>query len=168
MNPPLAVDLTPQQAADMLRGELAQADHALQSRGFDAALDSYVRALGLALQLGPAAAEQVLSGIVQAARNLSRGHDADSLSALGPAMVSLVSQMRQAGALPSTPIMEAWATVADDLGMIIGQVGLALSIAPEHRLAMLDSAHTRCALLDDATGNLFAFTDWIKGLYPDS
>jgi hypothetical protein len=168
MNPPLAVDLPPTQAANMLRGELARAGRALQTAELDASMDNYVRALGLALQLGPAAADEVLFGIFQAACELARRHDADSLSTLGPAVVSLVSQVREAGALPSTPIMKAWAIVAADLGMIIGQVGLALSITPEHGSAILDSALARAEFLDDATRSRFALTNWVQGLYPHS
>jgi hypothetical protein len=60
--------------------------------------------------------------------------------------------------------MEAWATIATDLGALIGQIGIALSISPDHRSDLLDNTRTRAQLLDDATGNLFALTAWIDEL----
>ena len=60
--------------------------------------------------------------------------------------------------------MEAWATVAADLGTLIGQVGLALALPAERRTGMLDNARTRASLLDDATQSLFALTAWLDRL----
>jgi hypothetical protein len=57
--------------------------------------------------------------------------------------------------------MEAWAIVASDVGTILGQVGLALSIEAGHRLGMMTNARLRAAALDEATGARFALTDWI-------
>jgi hypothetical protein len=61
--------------------------------------------------------------------------------------------------------MEAWAMVAADVGALIGQVGLALMIAPDHRAEMMQNARTRAALLDEATGNLFALASWLDQVY---
>jgi hypothetical protein len=161
MTEPQFVDLSPAEAAGLISRELARAGDALQIRHLDLALDGYVRALGLALQLGPAPTGQVLFAALDATRQLVHRQDADGLSTLGPALVALVDQVRAAGVLPSTAIMEAWAMVASDLGMLIGQVGLALAISPDHRQGMMDSARSRAVLLDNATGNLFALTDWL-------
>ena len=178
-----SVDLTPYQAAEVIGGELGQAGEAMVAGHLDAAIDSYVRALGLALQLGPAPTEQVLDGILHAARTLTlridtnesyvaerqrapedRTSASSGLAALGPAIVDLVAQVREASALPTTGIMEAWATVASDLGALLGQIGLALDIAADHRSGMLDNARTRANLLDEATGNRFALGAWIEAM----
>jgi hypothetical protein len=161
MTDPEVVDLTPVEAASLIQGDLARAHEALQLARLDSALDGYTRALGLALQLGPAPTEQVLIAALDAARQLARQQDADGLSSLGPALVDLVAQVRVAGVLPPTTIMEAWATVASDLGMLIGQVGLALAMPSNHGQAMLANARRRALLLEDATGNLFALTAWL-------
>lgn len=161
MTAPQTVDLTVVEAAVLLHKELTRAKEALHSGSMDAFLDGYVRALGLALQLGPAPIERVLTDIIDTARQLARQHDAPGLSALGPALVALVNQVCEAGALPSTTIMQAWATVTADLGTLIGQVGLALTIAPGRREGMINNARTHAALLDDATGNLFALAAWL-------
>lgn len=163
-----ALSLTPFEAADWLRRELAQAEISLQTSDLNAALDGYVRALGMALQLGPAPTEQVLTTILEAARGMARQQDAAALSALGPTLVDLVAQVRQAGALPQTPIMDAWATIASDLGTLVGQVGLALTIVPGRRVGMLNNARTCAALLDEATGALFALNDLIDQIAVDS
>jgi hypothetical protein len=164
MTDPQVVDLTPVEAASLIHRTLAHANEALQLANLDTALDGYVRALGLALQLGPAPTEQVLSAALDAARQLACRHDADGLSSLGPALVDLVVQVRVAGVLPPTAIMEAWATVASDLGMLIGQVGLALAISSNHCQAILDNARRHARLLEEATGNLFALTAWLDQL----
>lgn len=161
MTEPLVVDLTPFEAGSFIRRELAMANQALQLENLDAALDGYVRALGLALQLGPAPTEQALVAVLDAARHLARQHDADGLSSLGPALVDLVEQVRVAGVLPPTTIMEAWGTVASDLGMLIGQVGLAFTIPSDHCQAILDNARQHALILEDATGNLFDLSAWL-------
>jgi hypothetical protein len=174
MRPHQSIDLTPAQAAEHIQAELACAGQALALEGpasgpldaqdLDTALDAYVRALGLALQLGPAPAEEVLQAVVHAAQLLGQRGDAAALSALGPALVDLVAQVRTAGALPPTAIMEAWATVAADLGTLVGQVGLALALPPERQTGMMDKARARAVLLDDATRALFSLTPWIDRL----
>jgi hypothetical protein len=161
MTSPLPTELTPAEAADSILRELQCAGDGFERADLDSALDAYARALGLALQLGPAFTEQVLTAILDTARQLSHQRKAEALSALGPALVDLVAQVCEARALPATPAMQAWANVAYELGALIGQVGLALGLAPDHRDGMLDGARTRAALLDDATGNLFSLTPWI-------
>jgi hypothetical protein len=155
------VQVTAVGAADLIRTEVTRADEALAANDLDIALDAYVRALGLALQLGPAPTEQVLVAILQAAHTVGLQQDADSLSALGPAVVGLVAQVRTASALPPTAVMEAWATLASDLGALIGQVGLALSIPHDRRAGMMDNARARASLLDDATDGRFALAAWV-------
>jgi hypothetical protein len=169
-------------AAEQLASELAQAAEAVAAAserdprmqaewvaagGTDAALDHYVRGLGLALQLGPAPAEQAIKAILQGAHSLARCQAAIALSALGPAVVDLVGQVRDAGALPSTPVMEAWAIVVGDIGALIGQVGLALTIEPSHRTGIIINAQAHAVLLDDATGGLFDLRAWLDQLRID-
>jgi hypothetical protein len=161
---PQALALTPAEAGALLREQLARAAEALLHGDLDATLDGYIPALGLALQLGPEPVEQTMLALLQAGRQLAQQGDAQSLSTLGPAVVHLVAQVRDAGALPATAVMDAWATVAADVGAFIGQVGLALALPPEHRPAMLHNARTRAALLDDATGHLLALTAWLDNL----
>jgi len=161
---PETVDLTPAQAVDRIRQELDHAEEALHGPVPAEALDGYVRALGLGLQLGPAPTQEVLVAILAGARALAKLQDAETLSALGPALVDLVGQVRDAGALPPTGVMDAWATVAADIATLVGQVGLALTLAPDHRPGMLDNARTRARLLDEATGGLFALTPWFDQL----
>jgi hypothetical protein len=160
------VDVTPGGAACLVQEELDRADRALHTADLDAALDGYVGALGIALQLGPAATEKVLRAILETSHHLARQGDAAGLSALGPALVGLVGQVREAGVLPATPIMEAWAAVAADVGALVGQVGLALTVSPQSHAGMWDTACARAALLDDATGYLFALSTWLAGLRP--
>ena len=166
MTDPVSIDLTPAEASEQIHKELEEASNAVEARDLDAALDGYVHALGLALQLGPALTEKVLSAALDAAKRWADQPDPRGLSALGPALVDLVRQVRRAGALPPTPIMDAWATVASDLGALIGQVGLALTIAPDSRSGLLENARTHALLLDEATGHLFALTLWIDQLSP--
>lgn len=160
------VRVTPAEATALIHGELTQADHSLQADDLNAALDGYVRALGLALQLGPAPTEQVLRAILQAAGELALARDSGSLSALGPALAGVVTQVREAEALPSTAVMEAWGTLASDLGALVGQLGLALSLPPGHRAGMMENAQRRAALLDEATGSHFALGVWLKEISP--
>jgi hypothetical protein len=168
MTTPQAIEATPAEAADLVRTELAQAGKDLREGTLDDALDGYACALGLGLQLGPAPTEQVLAAVLQAARELALGGNAEGLSALGPALVGLVTQVRESGALPPTAVMGAWATFVADLGALIGQVGLALAIPPGHRSGMIDNLRRRATLLDEATGGGFTLTIWLDdmGLAP--
>jgi hypothetical protein len=156
-----AVDLTPPEASAWIDNELAQASEALCAGDLDAALDGYIRALGLALQLGPAPTEHVLVKVLGIAHYFARQQETCSLSALGPALVGLVDQVREAGVLPPTAIMGAWAAVAADLGALVGQLGLALSLPPDHRDDLLNAARAYAVLLDDATRQLFSLTPWL-------
>lgn len=168
MTAPQAVDLNPAEAADLLHHELTRAEGSLRAQDLDAALDGYVRALGLALQLGPAPTEQALMAILRAARELAGERDVGGrlsasavFSALGPAIVGLVAQVRDAGVLPATSVMEAWAIISSEIGALIGQLGLALALPPDHRTGMLDNVRTRAALLDETTNSIFTLTAWL-------
>ena len=168
MTLPQSVNLTPADATALVQKKLLEAQGALERSDLESALDSLVSALGLALQLGPAASELVLSEVVAVAQELARKDDASALSALGPALVGLIQQVREAGALPPTSVMYAWAELASDLGVLIGQVGLALTIGGSHRAGTLGKARVRAALLDDTTENLFALTSWLDRVGDDS
>jgi len=159
-----SLDLAPDQAIDRIRREIMDASRAIQAQQLDAALDGYVRSLGLALQLGPAPTEQVLVALLAAARTLVRNGDAEGLSAWGPALVELVARVRAANALPPMAIMDAWATVASDLATSLGQIGLASSLPPDRRPGLLNQARTRILLLDEATNGRFDLLDWWHGL----
>jgi hypothetical protein len=156
------LDLTPARAARVLDRELASAGDAWRAGAFDSAVDGYARALGLALQLGPAAAEQVLAAIVHTTRGLESSEEAEALAMLGPALVDLVLQVRQAGALPTTRVMEAWAELTLDVGALIGQVGLACSLPPEHRREITTNAGTRATFLDDASHGALGLCAWLE------
>lgn len=147
----------------MLCSDLEQATQALEAGDLTQALDSYVRALGLALQLGPAPTEQALAAVCQGARELTFRQDATGLSALGPAVVDLASQVRDKDALPRTKVMDAWAMITSDLGALIGQAGLVMALPVDRRPGMLASARRRAALLDEATEGLFGLTAWLDG-----
>ena len=161
------IELSPAEASELIQQELQEAHHALHTADLKHALDRFVSALGLALQLGPAATERVLADVMAAAREMARQQNASALSALGPALVGLINQVRKETALPPTAVMEAWAAAASGLGTIFGQLGLALTIAPEHRSGMMTNSYARAMLLDDATGNLFGLTDWINQVAAD-
>ena len=161
MTSPRVIALAPTEASGRIQKELETAQDAIRIGDLDSALDRYIRALGLALQLGPVSTEKVLGAILGTAQKLTDQAHADGLAALGPALVDLVTQVRGAGVLPPTSVMDAWATVTSDLGALVGQVGLALMIAPARRVGMMQNARTRAALLDDATGNLFALALWL-------
>ena len=156
-----AMELTPAEATARVRQELSRADEKLQTGELDSAFDGYALAIGLALQLGPALTEKALAATLDAARELAGSQDAEGLSALGPALVDLVAQVRDASALPPTTVMDAWASVVTEVGALIGQVGLALAMRADHRHSMMDNARFRAALLDDATSGLFALTSWL-------
>ncbi len=161
MTEPQELELTPVGAASLLATELSLAEEALLEGKVDAALDGYVRAMGLALQLGPASTGQAVTCILHAAHILANQQDAASLSALGPALVGLISQMREAGAVPATAIMEAWAQFVESLGALIGQIGLALAIPSDRRGGMMDNARSHAALLDAATEGRFSLSMWL-------
>lgn len=168
MTSPQSVNLTPADATALIQDQILEAQSALERSDLESALDSLISALGLALQLGPAASELVLSEIVAVAQELGRRDDAGALAALGPAMVSLTQQVREAGALPPTSVMHAWAELASDLGAFIGQVGLALTLGSSHGAGMMGKARMRAALLDDVTGGLFVLTGWLDRLGEES
>jgi hypothetical protein len=64
--------------------------------------------------------------------------------------------------------MHAWAELASDLGALIGQVGLALTVGGSHQAGIMGAARMRAALLDEATGDLFALASWLDRLGDDS
>ncbi len=164
---PRVIELDATEASEQIGQTLQQSHHALQSRDIESALDGFVSALGLALQSGPEATAKVLDEAVAAAREMARQQDADALSALGPALVALINQVRDAGALPRTRVMEAWAVVASGLGALLGELGLLLSMPPNRRSSMMANASTRAACLDDATGDLFGLGDWLDEIASD-
>jgi hypothetical protein len=156
-----SIELTPVQASDWLQQELNLAAEALNSDDLDSALNAYVRALGLALQLGPAPTEHALDAVLHAARTLAQREDAAGLSALGPALVDLIRQVREAGALPATSVMEAWAEVVAGLGALVGQVGLVVALPQDRRQGMLGSARDHARILDEATKGVFGLAVWL-------
>ena len=156
-----SAELTPPEAAALIRREVDVAGQELSDGRLDSGLDGFARALGLALQLGPAPTERVLAAILESARALSMAGDADALSALGPALVDLVETVRATGVLPATGVMDAWAAVATDVGALIGQLGLTLSIPARQRPAMMNLARERARLLDDATDERFSLVCWL-------
>jgi hypothetical protein len=159
-----SVELTLDGVVSLLQTELDGAAEALERGDLDATLDGYVASLGLALQLGPAPTERVLRLILDTARAFASKGDADALSALSPALAGLAQQVREAGVLPATPAMDAWATVTTDLGALVGQIGLALALPSPQRAAMLGSARSRATLLDDSTSELFSLAAWLDEL----
>jgi len=164
---PRKIELSAIEASELIQQELQEASHAFHTADLESALDRYIGALGLALQLGPAATERVLAGVMDAAREMAQEHNAYALSALGPALSGLANQVREEGALPPNAVMEAWAMVAFGLGTLLGQLGIVLAIAPQHRPGMLASAATRARLLDNTTGNRFRLAEWLKELSAD-
>jgi hypothetical protein len=164
MNQSNYVHLAPAEASALIQGELERARECLDRGRREPALDGYVRALGLGLQLGPAATELVLTAVLDAARDLASRLDAQGLSALGPSLVDLVDRVVDTGVLPATPVMQAWATFAHDLCGLLGQVGLALAIPSRHRIGMLENARARAVALDESTNELFAVAEWIDAL----
>lgn len=159
------VFLTADQAVAVLEHELAGADTALSAGRSDSAFDGYVRSLGLALQLGPAEIQLVLRRLLEAASKLACLDGAVGLNTLGPAIVGVVADARRAGAVPSCKVMEAWATATADFGALIGEVGLALSMAPGQRGGTIGGSLRRAAVLDDATGTMFGLTAWLSGIF---
>ena len=160
MSHPQPLDLSAGEAAALVHRELEAAGLALEAADLDPALDAYVRALGLALQLGPAAAEEVLRAVLDGARHLARSGDALGLAMMGPAVAGLVDQVRDAGALPATPVMDAWATVAAGIGAFLGQWGVTLSLPAADRQAMRTRLQAHAAILDAATDSLFGLAAW--------
>jgi hypothetical protein len=161
------VELDATEASKQIGQTLQQTHHALQSKDTEGALDGLVGALGLALQLGPAATVRVLIEAVTVAREMAQRQDADAISALGPALVALTNQVREAGALPGTPVMEAWAAVAAGLGALLGEVGLLLTMDPSRRSTMMMNASIRAALLDDASHERLGLGAWLDELAGD-
>jgi hypothetical protein len=159
---PREIEATPAEASALLRDYLLEARRAISRGELDPALGRFVTALGLALQLGPAAIQHVLVEVMGAAREMARDQDAEALSALGPALVGSVVQVHEADALPPTAVMRAWAELASALGVLIGQLGLALTLPAEHRAGMVKNARTRAAVLDDSTDSLFALAEWVE------
>jgi hypothetical protein len=74
--------------------------------------------------------------------------------------------VRQAGALPPTPVMEAWATVAAEVGLLVGQAGLALSLPQDRRAGMAQNLQARARLLDEATGSRLGAAAWVEHVAP--
>jgi hypothetical protein len=169
IGPSRTVNLTAEEASAWIARELRKARDALRASDLDAALGTYVPALGLALQLGPAPTEQVLAAVLEAARDLAEDRRGPALlSALGPALVNLADQVRVTHALPATAIMNAWATVVADIGALLGQIGLALSIPAPSRSGLLENARAHAALLDEATHNLFSLGQWLDAMRLDN
>ena len=163
MSEPDILQLTAAAAAAWIARELEQASQVLPLN-LEAAMDGYIRALGLALQLGPAPMEQALDAIHGAALFWGADDNATALSTLGPAVTGLVHQVRDAEALPTTKVMSAWAAATEGLGALIGQVGLALALPPKRRRDLLVQARAQAALLDDVTEGRWQLVDWIDGL----
>jgi len=153
-------------AAILMERELRQAGAAAAAGDVEGVLDGDVRALGLALQLGPGAAGQALRAILDGAAALGRQPQGEeALAALGPALVDVVERVRESEGWPgrlSAAAMEAWASVAEDVAATIGQVGLALSLPAERRTGLLDGARRRAGLLDEATGGGFGLKAWLE------
>lgn len=168
MSTPRSIDLPLVEAARLLEGELLAASENLRTAQIGAAQDKLVSALGLALQLGPAPVNRVLLYVMQAVPEFALSPGPETLSILGPALVQVVGQVQEAGALPPSRAMEAWATVASDVGTIIGQVGLALTMKADRRQGMMANARLRAFALDEATGSRFAMTDWIDHVSGES
>lgn len=164
MAEPKDLELTPAAAASFLKDELGLAEKAIQQDRIEAALDGYVRALGLALQLGPATADQAVASILEASRELASRQYASGLSALGPALVGLIRQMDDVEALPATATMQAWARFVEGLGALVGQLGLAQSLPKQMRRGMLVNARAHAAVLDDATTGRFRLVAWVDEL----
>lgn len=168
MTSPRIIELSAREASEQIRQALQQTHLALRSDDLEAALDELVGALGLALQFGPAATEMVLTEAMAAAREMARQRDTNALSALGPALVGLTHQVRAAGALPKTAVMDAWAEIVSGLGALLGELGLVLAITRNCRSDMLTNVSVRAALLDDATDGLFELGDWLDEIASDS
>jgi hypothetical protein len=101
---------------------------------------------------------------MDAAKKWADAEEPDALSALGPALVALAGQLRESRTEPFAPVMEAWLAVTTELGALVSHVGLAISLPPAQRAGMLNGAHTRAGLLDDATKQLFGLVPWIERL----
>lgn len=164
MTGPQTIGLTPGEAAALIRSELAAASQAFKTADASAGIAACSCALGVALQLGAGPTQQVLLSILEEAHTLTRQGRADVLSALGPAIIGLIGQVRDAHALPSGAAMIAWASVGEELGALLGQVGLALSVAPEGRSGMVNVAMARADGLDEATRCIFDLRGWLESL----
>jgi hypothetical protein len=162
MNQIQALDLTFTAAMERIRSELSLVAQALQAGDPEVVIDGHVRALGLALQLGPVPAQEIITALLYTVSELARHREGDILAMLGPALVGLVDQINEAGALPSMPGMAAWAAVASDLGSLVGQIGLVLALPPSGRAAMLNLARRRALLLDEATNGILELEAWYQ------
>ena len=83
---------------------------------------------------------------------------------MGPALIGLVADIRNAGALAPGRSMVAWANVAEEVGALVGQVGLVLTIEPQGRAGMLAAARRRAERLDEATLDLFDLVGWLESM----
>jgi len=82
---PQTIELSPAEASELIQHELQEAHHAFHTADLESALDRFVSALGLALQLGPAVIERVLTEVMAAAREMARQQNANSGYDLWPA-----------------------------------------------------------------------------------
>jgi len=158
----LTLEVPAASAGDVVLAWQAEARRSLDQGDTAAALDRFVELLGLALQVGPESAMSTLHAIVGAARDSVGRGQADLLAALGPALADLVSRLRHSQAAPSTPEMDAWCTAAEEVGALIGQVGLLLDVRPDGRSGLLALVRTRGLLLEEATGGLLGVTDLLN------
>ncbi|MBN1657756.1 MAG: hypothetical protein JXA93_05110 [Anaerolineae bacterium] len=158
--PPESIELTPDGASAFLHDELALAADSYAAGDIDAALDAHVRALGLALQLGPAACEQAIGAVLESARQMTP----DTLAALGPALVQLHNQIYEAAALPGTPVMQSWASVVAYVGMLIGLAGVAGNLSAADRQGLVSNVRAGATRLDAETEHLFNFAGWVDSV----
>jgi hypothetical protein len=164
---PQMVEMSAFEASEQIQQRLRQADRALCSNDIDRAIDGLTGALGLALQLGPAATERVLTEAIAAAREMAWKRDAYALAALGPAVAGLANQVRESGALPNIKVMDAWVEVTSGLGALFGEIGLGMTLAPSRRSGLIANAAIRARSLDDATGNTFVLANWLDKVADD-
>ena len=75
-----SLDMTPAAAARFLDKESVESADAWRAGAYDSAVDGYTRALGLALQLGPAPTERVLASILHTTRGLQSSDEAGALA----------------------------------------------------------------------------------------
>lgn len=160
----ISIDLTPEQASARLREELAEGQAALHAEDYDSLVERFSSALVLALQMGSAAIVQVLRAVLTSTEELARRNDTEVMSTLSPALIGAVSQLGDAGGLPSGGIMAAWAIVVTDVCALLAELGLVFTLHPSHRAARVESAFGRANLLDEATADLFGLTRWLGDL----
>jgi hypothetical protein len=168
MTQPRSVELTPEEAATLIHNELARASAAFRAGNQETGLSACTSALGLGLQLGPSPAGQILLSLLEEAHSLALRREAATLSALGPALIRLVADVRNAGALAPDSSMVAWANVAEEVGALVGQVGLVLTVEPQGRAGMLAAARRRAERLDEAMRDLFDLVGWLESMDLDA